>query len=251
MSVFQRAPEGIWRSSPKRILLWACEQVRLVKAMDDEQPIIDSYAGKLAKILNEPVKAYDWKALHAAVVKAEDEDVPREIVDGWAWDEFEQTLAALWVEGADFRTDGLGLDYDPDVLAAALGNVGDLVTSIGDNTAERLRFMMNEYLAKPGVSQFEFAKAIRDEWATASQASAERIAVTEWNRAASSATMISYRAQGIERKVWFTVGGACAICVGNAAAGEIPMADLFPSGHDAPPAHPWCRCNVAAGYAKQ
>lgn len=40
-------------------------------------------------------------------------------------------------------------------------------------------------------------------------------------------------------------GKVCPICIGNSAAGAIPLRALFPSGHMYSPFHPRCRCWLA------
>jgi SPP1 gp7 family putative phage head morphogenesis protein len=93
-----------------------------------------------------------------------------------------------------------------------------------------------------------FARAIRDEFDALSKAKAEQIAETEWNRAASQATLNAYQKQGVERVVWITLGDSrvCEICENNAADGEIAIGSAFFSGDQAPPAHPSCRCSLSS-----
>ncbi|MFB8182624.1 phage portal protein [Streptomyces sp. NPDC055966] len=47
-----------------------------------------------------------------------------------------------------------------------------------------------------------------------------------------------------ERHRWVPDDSACDVCDANAAAGYIPVTKAFPSGHDAPPAHPNCGCRL-------
>lgn len=47
-------------------------------------------------------------------------------------------------------------------------------------------------------------------------------------------------------KVWLPDAIACEICLDNGDAGAIDIDDVFPSGDDAPPAHPNCRCTIAS-----
>jgi len=65
---------------------------------------------------------------------------------------------------------------------------------------------------------------------------------------ASQATLSSYRSNGVEYKAWLTVGDAnvCEDCQTNEDEGPIPIDQEFPSGDDAPPQHPDCRCNVTS-----
>jgi NAD+--asparagine ADP-ribosyltransferase len=73
------------------------------------------------------------------------------------------------------------------------------------------------------------------------------IAVTEIARAVSQAALANYQQAGVRQIAWLSVAGACSLCAGNEAVGAIRLGDLFPSGADAPPQHPWCRCSVVPG----
>ncbi len=44
------------------------------------------------------------------------------------------------------------------------------------------------------------------------------------------------------RKAWWAEEGCCAVCQTNADAGAIDLEEAFPSGDEATPAHPSCRC---------
>ena len=58
-------------------------------------------------------------------------------------------------------------------------------------------------------------------------------------------TVDALAAKGLPmQKSWDTAGDdqVCEICRGNEAAGWIPLADPFPSGHQQPPGHVACRC---------
>jgi hypothetical protein len=51
--------------------------------------------------------------------------------------------------------------------------------------------------------------------------------------------------QGIKLgKSWLILAEACDVCVSNEEAGVISLHAPFPSGDDAPPAHPNCRCVI-------
>jgi uncharacterized protein with gpF-like domain len=77
---------------------------------------------------------------------------------------------------------------------------------------------------------------------------ADLIARTEIARANSDAAVASYgaaRDAGVAvRKAWILGENPCAICEENEAEGDIDIDDDFPSGDDAPPAHPNCECAV-------
>jgi hypothetical protein len=77
---------------------------------------------------------------------------------------------------------------------------------------------------------------------------AELIANTEIANAHSQGALMGYKAarQGgvAVRKSWVTSGNAnvCIVCQDNEDAGPIDLDDEFPSGDDAPGAHPLCAC---------
>lgn len=147
----------------------------------------------------------------------------------------------------------LGLRFSQKQLDDALAATMKEVTGIGETTRTMLRNALIDTMERAaegqtGATQFDFAREIRGLWSGLSQARAETIARTEYNRAASTATQLSNKELGFRYKVWYTVGDAqvCPFCEANAAVGEIPIDDVFPSGDDAPPLHPSCRCNVAS-----
>jgi hypothetical protein len=76
-----------------------------------------------------------------------------------------------------------------------------------------------------------------------SPSDALRIATTETYRAANQGAMAAYRRAGVNRVRWVTRSGhPCPICLENEAAGPRHLGQPFPSGDQAPPAHPNCEC---------
>jgi hypothetical protein len=75
---------------------------------------------------------------------------------------------------------------------------------------------------------------------------AYRVAVTETTRAVSSATLLRYGRNGIAAKEWATAADqrVCSVCNINQDTGAVLLANPFPSGDDAPPGHPLCRCSL-------
>lgn len=250
-------PVGIWASSPARRMLWAVGQLRMeLERAEPEQPLIDTWEELLDQAITAPVDAYDWAALYrktdAGVAKADQPDVPEEVVSAWeivftVEQVGEGLVGRLWQEAATTRAASLQLPFAAADLEAGIQEAFGQVNGIPDTMRTELRTLMREtYDLREG--QFEFARRIRSEWAGLSVAKARQIAVTEWNRAASTATLAGYRKQGVERKVWFTAGDSriCPVCEENAAAGEIGINKPFPTGVDCPPGHPSCRCNVSS-----
>jgi hypothetical protein len=79
---------------------------------------------------------------------------------------------------------------------------------------------------------------------------AHRVALTETTRAVSSATLLSYGRNGVDGKEWITAldQRVCALCSSNEDQGAIPIGAGFPSGDDAPPGHPLCRCSLSPAW---
>ena len=135
----------------------------------------------------------------------------------------------------------LGLDGAGDGLAQMLRASGIRIKSIGDGRFDELAQSLALSLDN-GDSPDTLARDLRDILDKASWA--HMVAVTEINRAVSAATLATYRANGVAAKEWLTAndGRVCPYCEENADAGPIPLDDAFPSGEDAPPGHPTCRC---------
>jgi hypothetical protein len=240
-------PVGVWKSSPARRLLWATEQTlhRLTREIP-EQPEVDGWTEQLDSFLRDPVLKFDWEAWHATnVAKADEPEVPDDLEEAWA--SIPETVRdELWPAAGLMRTSADGLPFDAGDLDEALAGTFEQVRGVTDTTRDAMRNLMRIVLEEE-TGQFEFARRIREEWPQHTVKSAERIAVTEWNRGASAATHLGMIRQGVERKRWFNVGDerVCSVCEANAADAEVPVLQAFASGVDYPPAHPLCRCNVS------
>ncbi len=128
-------------------------------------------------------------------------------------------------------------------IAYARDNAARLVTDITTTDMNRIaRIVEKGIREKTTINNVakDILDAVNDDQMT--QARSEMIAVTEVNNAMAYGANEAYREAGAETKSWFSVEGACEMCDENAAAGVIPMHAEFPSGHDYPTAHPWCRC---------
>jgi hypothetical protein len=77
----------------------------------------------------------------------------------------------------------------------------------------------------------------------ANPARALSIAITEQNRAISTATANRYLDAGLSQMEWL-VFQPCKICAENEGK-KVSIGAPFPSGHTQPPAHPHCRCALA------
>ena len=82
--------------------------------------------------------------------------------------------------------------------------------------------------------------------ALASVDKALAVAVTEITRSSGLAALFGYQQLGVTQVRWVLDPGSntCPRCIGNAAAGPIPLGAAFPSGDRSVPAHVRCRCAV-------
>lgn len=251
MGPYQPAPDAYF-DVPGGVVLWALHgYLHQIEREIPETKSRKAWESKLDKAIMAPVQAFPWKTLwqtFALPVVKDDRDaqVPSKVTDAWAG--IPDLVHDLWLEAGKERADRLELPFNPEDLDAAMAETMQLVTSIPDVLHERLREIMRDAYEKQD-GQFGFARQIRTEFGAVSKQRAELIATTEWNRAASQATLIGYTAQGVALKVWYTVGDerVCPTCDQNSADLEIPIGQPFFSGDMAPPAHPGCRCDIAAG----
>lgn len=128
--------------------------------------------------------------------------------------------------------------------AYAAEQVNDTIVGIDATTlesvADAVSAGISQRLGVPGT-----AKLIKDVVDGMSTWRAEMIASTEMNDAMSQAYLGKLKRNAVEMKQWILGPNACDQCVDNAEASPIPVDDDFPSGDDAPPAHPKCVCAVA------
>lgn len=112
-----------------------------------------------------------------------------------------------------------------------------------------------EAVFQGGGTLQDFIRAVEDVFGDAKGYRAEMIARTEVAQASSNAalavgTQIEKQSDGeIElQKTWLATDGLCCdICQTNLEASPIAMDDTFPSGDDAPTAHPNCVCALMTG----
>jgi len=126
---------------------------------------------------------------------------------------------------------------------------GELVSGINDTTqqliADAVEQGIEDSLGVNGTAQL-IRSVLEDMTVSRSQ----MIASTEMNDAFSQATMRKLDRLGVEYKQWITSpGNVCDECTENEDASPIPLEENFPSGDDAPPAHPNCRCAVTGARA--
>jgi len=72
------------------------------------------------------------------------------------------------------------------------------------------------------------------------------VAITEVTRGSGAGALDGYQRLGVTMGRWMVdpASNVCAVCIGNAEAGPVPIGDVYPSGAAQAPAHPRCRCAV-------
>jgi SPP1 gp7 family putative phage head morphogenesis protein len=119
------------------------------------------------------------------------------------------------------------------------------VTGMDAETQRRLANTIANSLAE-GNGVDEIARDIRREFGDMTRRRARLIAHTETGDQFSRAAHETYRRNGVESKEWLTAQDDLVEpeCAGNEAEGAIPIDEPFSSGHQAPLAHPRCRCTL-------
>jgi hypothetical protein len=134
-------------------------------------------------------------------------------------------------------------------LAWARERAASMVTMIEGNTRDMLRATVAS-----AIEEGWSAARLADEVAESPAFNADRamtIARTEIVAANNAGNLDGYkdaRDSGVKmKKEWITAGDDLVSegCQENEDAGPIDLDDDFPSGDDAPPAHPSCRCAVS------
>lgn len=119
-----------------------------------------------------------------------------------------------------------------------------LVTGLNEETKRRLAQVISDGIVNkrgiPGLS-----RDIRAMFDDMSRSRAETIARYETSDSLQQAFMDRSHDMGVTGKEWIEIAPEDEDCVGNAAAGVIPINEDFPSGHARPPAHPRCVCALA------
>ena len=109
-------------------------------------------------------------------------------------------------------------------------------------TRERVSELVANAIEK-GDSIRALKNALRQDFVFSAKR-AEAIARTETATAQGRASLMSYSSNGWEGKEWVAEAGADEECLIN-LVGPIPLLAAFPSGDDAPPVHPRCRCSLS------
>jgi len=137
----------------------------------------------------------------------------------------------------------VGMRFDADGALVPSANADMTIT---EATRARLRESIASGLER-NIGLDAIADEIEADYAF-SEDRAGRIAEYEVASANGAASVEGYRGaaeDGVSvRKAWWAEEGCCAVCQANADAGAIDLDEDFPSGDEASPAHPSCRCVV-------
>jgi SPP1 gp7 family putative phage head morphogenesis protein len=240
--------------------------------------------GKLTAIMSVKLKekgkviAAQVAEAYAAIGKASKKSKIDEILDAidLRWqdiaEEIRDTLAAMAEDGAQAGaaqlagTVSVSLDLaNEQAVAYANERAAELVGmkyvdgklkpnpkakwAITETTRKLLRGSIKQAMAD-GWSNDELANVIEDNYAF-SQTRAEMIARTETAMADVAGNMIAYAEaedMGVTvLKKWITANDdrVSPDCAMNGQSKPLPMKKAFPSGAQAPPDHPRCRCDVS------
>ena len=142
--------------------------------------------------------------------------------------------------------------------AWAEDRAAELVSQVDETTRDAIRDAVADGLAE-GLTADEIAdkiEGIGDAGGVPafSDERAALIANTEIANANSAGALEGYkeaRDSGVNvLKEWLTDEDPCDVCQENADAGPIALDDTFPSGDDAPSAHPRCLCAISPVVGK-
>jgi hypothetical protein len=137
-------------------------------------------------------------------------------------------------------SEAAGEDYAGEYLAN--NSLSKLTGGLNETSIDRLQDALADAWDKGG-SFDSMVQAIEDTYDDFTTTRAELIAQTEANDAYSDARHEIASQLGLDEKRWDPDGEACPECQANADAGWLDIDDEFPSGDDAPTAHPGCDCS--------
>lgn len=149
---------------------------------------------------------------------------------------------------------GIPISYEGPPMQAAIDWAdkygAKLVTKMDEETKRRLANVISQGIENkrgvPGIS-----RDLRQTFTDMAKYRSDMIARTETANALSQSSLDAMNDMGVDGKEWVWGGTDCDICEENEAKGVIPVDDVFPSGHEAPPAHPNCTCAIAPAIIKR
>lgn len=136
-----------------------------------------------------------------------------------------------------------------DAVRWLAAHAGEAVTQIDETTRHGLALIIRDG-TEAGLSIGQMATMIAENFDDMTRDRALVIAQYETASAYAEGQRLSTQAlvdAGIPmRKAWLTAGDERVDpdCVSNEGAGWIAWQEGFPTGHDSPPAHPRCRCDI-------
>lgn len=192
--------------------------------------------GEVDPLIAEIVNDGGYAALAQVGVDVAAAEAPAGIVNAAAVDYAKQRAAEL-----------VGMRYDE--LGRLVPNP-NAEWAIDETTRDYLRGAVADAI-EGGWSNDRLAGEIADSYAF-SEDRAMTIARTETQMAANAGALAGYKASGaVAMKQWVTAQDDLVEeeCLANEAAGDagdgvLPLDAVYPSGDDAPPAHPNCRCTL-------
>jgi len=148
---------------------------------------------------------------------------------------------------------GIPISYEGPPMQAAIDwaekHGAKLVTQMDEETKRRLANVISQGIENkrgvPGIS-----RDLRQAFGDMAKYRSDMIARTETANALSQSSLDAMNDMGVEGKEWVWGGSDCDICKKNEAKGVIRVDDVFPSGHEAPPAHPNCTCAISPAFLK-
>lgn len=133
-------------------------------------------------------------------------------------------------------------------VAYARARGGELVSGLEESTREELGGIIADGLEE-NIGLDGIIDRLQNAYAF-SEDRADLIARTEVAMANGNGSLEGMRlarAAGVKlKKLWLPDAEACDECLENGDAGPIDLEDVFPTGDDAPPAHPNCQCDMAS-----
>lgn len=183
-------------------------------------------------------------------------DVTNAIIETALIDSVSAGLEAGGTEA--LRQAAIGLKFDlenPAAVAWIEARGAELVTGVSETTKSILRNIIANGISD-GADYNTIAREIADKFDDFAVSRAKTIAVTEMGNAFEAGAELAAEemqdAGATMEKSWLTAGDAKVEpeCLGNAAAGWIPLADDFPGGVSRPLQHPNCRCTALYRVAK-
>lgn len=128
-------------------------------------------------------------------------------------------------------------------LALLLATIEEIARSMSGTRLNDLAWLLADGLAA-GDSAADIGAALRD--ALSNPDRAEAAAITEVTRGSGAGALDGYQQRQVAMGQWVIDPGSkvCPLCLGNAAAGSVPIGQPYPSGDTSAPIHPHCRCAV-------